>query len=62
MITEWFCFQHNDGDIKKRHHGAYTCSMWDGPDGDPCWIRLARIVEHGTTDINDIPEPNRTVR
>ena len=62
MITEWFCFQHNDGDIKIRHHGMYRCSAWTGPDGDPCHIVLAQIREHGTVDLNDMPEPNRTVR
>jgi hypothetical protein len=62
VITEWFCFEHEDGDIKKRHHGAYRCSNWKGPDDDTCVILLAQIVEVGDTDLNDIPEPDRTAR
>ena len=62
MITEWFCFQHEDGDIKRRHYGMFRCSEWAGPDDDDCVIHLAEIREHGTVDLNDMPEPNRTVR
>ena len=62
MITDWYCFEHEDFDIRIRNRGRYTCDAWGGPDGDPCWIRLAEIIEHGETDINDIPVPNRTAR
>jgi len=62
MITEWFCFTHEDGDIKIRDYGAYRCSDWKGPDDDDCVIHLAEIVHYGHIDLNDIPIPNRTAR
>ncbi len=62
MTTAWFCFTHNDFDIKKRHYGAYRCSEWAGPDDDTCVIHLAQIVDLDGTDLNDMPEPDRTVR
>ena len=62
MTTDWYCFTHNDFDIRKRHHGEYRCSDWAGPDDDVCVIHLARIIDVGDTDLNDLPEPNRTVR
>jgi len=62
MITDWFCFTHEDFDVKKRHYGTFRCSLWRGPDDDTCVIHLAQIIDVGDTDLNDMPEPNRTVR
>ena len=62
MTTAWFCFTHDDFDIKKRHHGLYRCSDWKGPDDDTCQIVLAKITQYGHIDMNNGPIPNRTAR
>ena len=40
-----WCFEHQEAGIKKRYYGELRCAGWQGPDDDPCYIRLALVIE-----------------